>query len=61
LNNEIARAYGVRAIPDTIFIDPEGQIQGRIRGPVPDGAGLEEQLRRIRPARAFGPLPGSGS
>jgi cytochrome c biogenesis protein CcmG/thiol:disulfide interchange protein DsbE len=49
VGNEIARRYGVRAIPDTLFIDPQGQIQGRVLGPIPDHAALEEQLRRIRP------------
>lgn len=49
VDGEIARRYGVRAIPDTIFIDPHGQIQGRILGPVPDPHTLEAQLQRIRP------------
>lgn len=50
LHNEIAGRYGVRGIPDTIFIDPQGQIQGRILGPVPNHQALEDQLQRIRPA-----------
>lgn len=57
LHSEIARRYGVRGIPDTIFIDPRGEIQGRILGPVPHGAALEEQLRRIRPSLA--PMAGT--
>ena len=44
---EVARAYGVRAIPQTFFIDRNGIIQGRVYGFTSAGE-LEEQLDRIR-------------
>lgn len=44
---DYARAYGVRAIPQTFFIDRSGTIVGRRYG-VTNRADLEAELRKLR-------------
>ncbi|MGZ4690168.1 MAG: TlpA family protein disulfide reductase [Acidimicrobiia bacterium] len=42
----VARAYGVRAIPQTFFIDRNGTIVSRFYG-APSGAGMDAEIQRI--------------
>lgn len=49
LRSEAARRYGIKGVPETYFIDPEGRIAGTVIGPVVNPAELEELLDRIRP------------
>jgi cytochrome c biogenesis protein CcmG/thiol:disulfide interchange protein DsbE len=43
------RAFGVSGLPETIFIDPSGQVVDRVRGPIVSRRVLDQLLRRIQP------------
>lgn len=45
---DVARAYGVRAIPVTFFVDREGTIRARVFGEM-SARGLRHDLRKIIP------------
>jgi cytochrome c biogenesis protein CcmG/thiol:disulfide interchange protein DsbE len=47
---EIARSFGVRGIPHTVFIAPDGEIREAVAGAILAPASLNERLERIRPA-----------
>ncbi|MEX1020853.1 MAG: TlpA disulfide reductase family protein, partial [Litorilinea sp.] len=49
LRSEAARRYGIKGVPETYFIDPQGQIVGSVIGPIVDPAQMEELLTKIRP------------
>jgi cytochrome c biogenesis protein CcmG, thiol:disulfide interchange protein DsbE len=49
LRSEAARRYGIKGVPETYFIDPEGRIVGTVIGPVVDQAELDAYMDRIRP------------
>jgi cytochrome c biogenesis protein CcmG, thiol:disulfide interchange protein DsbE len=49
LRSEAARRYGIKGVPETYFIDPEGRIVGTVIGPVVDQAELDDYMDRIRP------------
>jgi cytochrome c biogenesis protein CcmG/thiol:disulfide interchange protein DsbE len=44
-----SRAFGVRGLPSTFFVDAEGQIQAVVWGPITSAAELTRQLDKIRP------------
>ncbi len=48
LKSEIARRYGIKGVPETFFIDPQGQIVDVVIGPLTEPV-LQQQLARIRP------------
>ncbi|MCZ7525916.1 MAG: TlpA family protein disulfide reductase [Acidimicrobiia bacterium] len=45
-DGSVARSYGVRAIPQTFFIDPDGVVRGRVYG-LSDEELLDELLAEI--------------
>jgi len=45
-NDPVGRAYGVRALPQTFFIDRDGVIVARYFG-APSGATFDEEVRKI--------------
>ncbi len=47
--SQAARRYGILGVPETFFVDPEGNIAGQFTGPIVDAAALDEMLDRIRP------------
>jgi cytochrome c biogenesis protein CcmG/thiol:disulfide interchange protein DsbE len=49
LQSEAARSYGIKGVPETFFIDPEGRIESRSIGPVISQAELNNKLEGIRP------------
>lgn len=49
LQSEAARSYGIKGVPETFFIDPEGRIESRSIGPVLSQAELNSKLEGIRP------------
>jgi cytochrome c biogenesis protein CcmG, thiol:disulfide interchange protein DsbE len=49
LRSEAARRYGIKGVPETFFIDPDGRIVGSIIGPVLSEDQLDNFLDRIRP------------
>jgi thiol-disulfide isomerase/thioredoxin len=49
-SGEVARSFGVRGIPHTVFISPEGEIREAVAGALLNPAMLNERLDRIRPA-----------
>lgn len=50
LRSEVARRYGIKGVPETFFIDPEGKIVETVIGPVTSQMQLDQLLARIRPA-----------
>lgn len=50
-DRRLAEAYGVRAIPQTFFIDADGRIVSRVFG-ITEAEDLDAEIRRILPARA---------
>lgn len=49
LRSQIARRYGIKGVPETFFIDPEGRIADIVIGPITSQAKLEQHLAEIRP------------
>lgn len=49
LQSQAARRYGIKGVPETYFITPEGTIEQVVIGPVTNAAQLESFLARIRP------------
>jgi cytochrome c biogenesis protein CcmG/thiol:disulfide interchange protein DsbE len=50
LQSEAARRYGIKGVPETFFIDPDGNITDIVIGPIVDESTLEHYLSKIRPA-----------
>ncbi len=48
LKSQIARRYGIKGVPETFFIDPQGQIVDVVIGPLTEPV-LQQQLAKIRP------------
>jgi cytochrome c biogenesis protein CcmG/thiol:disulfide interchange protein DsbE len=44
-----SRSFGVRGLPTTFFIDPQGKIEAAVWGPLTSAGELARQLDRIRP------------
>jgi cytochrome c biogenesis protein CcmG/thiol:disulfide interchange protein DsbE len=49
LQSTAARRYGIQGVPETFFIDPDGNITSMVIGPVLSEADLEQRLAAIRP------------
>jgi cytochrome c biogenesis protein CcmG/thiol:disulfide interchange protein DsbE len=49
LQSAAARRYGIQGVPETFFIDPEGNIQSLVIGPIATEADLNSRLDAIRP------------
>jgi cytochrome c biogenesis protein CcmG, thiol:disulfide interchange protein DsbE len=49
LQSRAARRYGIKGVPETYFIAPDGSIVQTVIGPITDTAQLDTFLSRIRP------------
>lgn len=49
LRSEVARRYGIKGVPETFFIDPEGKIADIVIGPIVNQRQMDELLTKIRP------------
>lgn len=49
LQSQAARRYGIKGVPETFFIDPEGKIAHMVIGPIVNEAQFAEALDKIRP------------
>lgn len=49
LQSKVARRYGIKGVPETFFIDPEGKITDVVIGPIVSLGKMEEYLSKIRP------------
>jgi cytochrome c biogenesis protein CcmG/thiol:disulfide interchange protein DsbE len=49
LQSQAARRYGIKGVPETFFIDPEGRITDIVIGPIPSRARMQDYLAKIRP------------
>jgi cytochrome c biogenesis protein CcmG, thiol:disulfide interchange protein DsbE len=49
LQSAAARRYGIKGVPETFFIDPEGNISDIVIGPIVSQAKMDEYLDKIRP------------
>lgn len=47
--NVISDRYGVRGVPKTFFIDPQGRLVHTATGPITDAAAFRQRLDLIRP------------
>ena len=50
LQSQAARRYGIKGVPETFFIDPEGKIAHMVIGPIVNEAQFAQALDKIRPA-----------
>lgn len=49
LQSAAARKYGIKGVPETFMIDPQGQIKDIVIGPVVSQGKMDEYLQKIRP------------
>lgn len=49
LQSAAARRYGIKGVPETFFIDPQGNIQHMVIGPIVSQAQMDGYLDKIRP------------
>jgi cytochrome c biogenesis protein CcmG/thiol:disulfide interchange protein DsbE len=49
LQSQAARRYGIKGVPETYFITPEGEIVQVVIGPITNESQLEAFLAKIRP------------
>jgi cytochrome c biogenesis protein CcmG/thiol:disulfide interchange protein DsbE len=49
LQSQAARRYGIKGVPETYFISPEGEIVQTVIGPLTSAAQLDSFLAKIRP------------
>ena len=49
MQSAAARRYGIQGVPETFFIDAQGEIKSHIIGPLVSEADLNERLDAIRP------------
>ena len=49
LQSEAARKYGIKGVPETFFIDPDGQITEIVIGPITSQQLMDSYLQEIRP------------
>lgn len=50
LQSQAARRYGIKGVPETFFITPEGAIAETVIGPITNQARLDQLLDEIRPS-----------
>jgi cytochrome c biogenesis protein CcmG/thiol:disulfide interchange protein DsbE len=50
LRSQVARRYGIKGVPETFFIDPEGKITDIVIGPIANQRQMDQLLAKIRPA-----------
>jgi cytochrome c biogenesis protein CcmG/thiol:disulfide interchange protein DsbE len=51
LQSNAARRYGIKGVPETFFINPEGAITEIVIGPITSQARMDELLDEIRPVQ----------
>jgi len=49
IQSQAARQYGIKGVPETYFVSPQGEIVQAVIGPVTSAAQLEGFLNKIRP------------
>ena len=49
LQSQAARRYGIKGVPETYFVNPEGEIVQTVIGPILSASQLETFLAKIRP------------
>jgi cytochrome c biogenesis protein CcmG/thiol:disulfide interchange protein DsbE len=49
LQSAAARRYGIKGVPETFFIDPQGNITDIVIGPIVNQAQMDDYLQKIRP------------
>jgi cytochrome c biogenesis protein CcmG/thiol:disulfide interchange protein DsbE len=49
LQSQAARRYGIKGVPETFFIAPDGKIVQTVIGPIVDPAQMDAYLAQIRP------------
>jgi cytochrome c biogenesis protein CcmG, thiol:disulfide interchange protein DsbE len=49
LQSNAARRYGIKGVPETFFIDPDGKITEIVIGPIISESQMEQYLNEIRP------------
>lgn len=49
LQSSAARSYGIKGVPETFFIGPDGTIVSKVIGPVVSQSDLDRRLDEIRP------------
>jgi cytochrome c biogenesis protein CcmG/thiol:disulfide interchange protein DsbE len=49
LQSQAARRYGIKGVPETFFISPDGQIVQTVIGPIVNQAQMDAYLDKIRP------------
>ncbi len=49
LQSGAARRYGIKGVPETFFIGPDGTIVSQVIGPITNQADLDRRLDAIRP------------
>ncbi len=51
LQSDAARRYGIKGVPETFFIDPQGKITDIVIGPIASQAQMDSLLDEIRPVQ----------
>ena len=49
LRSQAARVYGIKGVPETFFIDPQGKIAQLVIGPIVSDDQMNQYLAEIRP------------
>ncbi len=49
LRSQAARRYGIKGVPETFFVDANGEITDIVIGPIPNQAKMDAYLAKIRP------------
>ncbi len=49
LRSQAARRYGIKGVPETFFVNPNGEITDIVIGPIPNQAKMDAYLAKIRP------------
>ncbi len=49
LQSAAARKYGIKGVPETFMINPQGEIEDIVIGPIVSQAKMDEYLQKIRP------------
>lgn len=49
LQSAAARRYGIKGVPETFFINPQGEITDIVIGPIVSQAQMDDYLAKIRP------------